>query len=85
MLAARALARTAARARPAVPARSVPRRSNITVPRFGTEKEMQAEAIAQLRARVRVQKQIQDSVGHSEAEEVRPPPGIGCLSLKTDA
>ena len=67
MLAARALARAAPRVRRAP---AVPRRTNMTVPKYGTPAEMEAEAIAQLRARVRVQQQIQNSTGHSETEEL---------------
>ena len=50
--------------------RQTQRRLNQTVPRLGSAAEMEAEAIAQLRARVRRQKEIMDATTHSEAEEV---------------
>ncbi|KAL9178749.1 hypothetical protein ACHAXT_003880 [Thalassiosira profunda] len=69
MFAARALSRSSG-----VLARQartpVQRRSNQTVPLMGTPAEMEAEAIAQLRARVRRQKEIMDATQHSEAEEI---------------
>ena len=40
------------------------------MPKFASESEMEAEAIAQLRARVRRQKEIKDAVHHTEAEEI---------------
>jgi cytochrome c oxidase subunit 6a len=67
MFAARALTRSPVARRGAA---SVQRRSNQTVPKFASEAEMEAEAIAQLRARVRRQKEIKDAVHHSEAEEI---------------
>lgn len=62
-------ARTAARALTRTTTQAVQRRSNQTVPRLGTQAEMEAEAIAQLRARVRRQKEIMDATGHSHEEE----------------
>jgi len=70
MIAVRALTRSSVTALRQVPTKSIQRRSNQTVPRFGTQAEMEAEAIAQLRARVRRQKEIKDAVHHSEEEEV---------------
>lgn len=70
MLAARALTRSTvsvARSGAAV----AQRRSNQTVPRLGSAAEMEAEAIAHLRARVRRQKEIMDATHISEAEEVQ--------------
>ena len=49
---------------------TVQRRSNQTVPKLGNQAEMEAEAIAQLRARVRRQKEIMDATQHSETEEI---------------
>ena len=46
------------------------RRSIQTVPRLAPLKEMKAEAIAQLHARVRRQKEIMDATGHSETKEL---------------
>mmetsp|Transcript_19575 Transcript_19575/g.28967 ORF Transcript_19575/g.28967 Transcript_19575/m.28967 type:complete len:144 (-) Transcript_19575:123-554(-) len=47
------------------------RRSAQTVPRLGTEKEMEAEALEQIRARIAYQKKvIAESGAHSHAEEV---------------
>jgi cytochrome c oxidase subunit 6a len=46
------------------------RRSNQVVPKLASPAEMQAEAIAQLRARVRRQKEIMSATHHSEAEEI---------------
>ncbi|KAL7466747.1 hypothetical protein ACHAXS_007030 [Conticribra weissflogii] len=69
MFAVRSLARTtlsAARTGAAV----TQRRSNQTIPKLGTPAEMEAEAIAHLRARVRRQKEIMDATHKSEAEEV---------------
>ena len=69
MFAARALTRStlsAARTGAAM----TQRRSNQTVPRLGTQAEMEAEAIAHLRARVRRQKEIKDATHVSEAEEL---------------
>ena len=66
MFAARTLSRTVARQG----TQAIQRRSNQTVPRLGSEAEMEAEAIAQLRARVRRQKEIMDATQHSHAEEV---------------
>lgn len=45
------------------------RRSVQTVPRLGTEAEMQAEAVAQLRARVAYQKEIMASNPHKSHDE----------------
>ena len=46
------------------------RRSVITVPRLGTEKEMEAEAVAQIRARIAYQKELMAANPHkSHAEE----------------
>ncbi|KAL3770923.1 hypothetical protein ACHAWU_003232 [Discostella pseudostelligera] len=45
-------------------------RSNQVVPKLASPAEMQAEAIAQLRARVRRQKEIMSATHHSEAEEI---------------
>ena len=71
MFAARALTRSGL---PGIIARrgalAVQRRSNQTVPRLGTQAEMEAEAVAQLRARVRRQKEIMDATQHSETEEI---------------
>lgn len=66
MFAARTLARTAARQG----TQAVQRRSNQTVPRLGSEAEMEAEAIAHLRARVRRQKEIMEATEHSAEEEL---------------
>ena len=68
MFAARALSRSSIVARRG--AMTVQRRSNQTVPKMGSPAEMEAEAIAQLRARVRRQKEIMDATHHSEAEEI---------------
>jgi len=68
MFAARALSRSSIVARRG--AMVSQRRSNQTVPRMGSAAEMEAEAIAQLRARVRRQKEIMDATQHSHAEEV---------------
>ena len=68
MFAARALSRSSIFARRG--AMVSQRRSNQTVPRMGSAAEMEAEAIAQLRARVRRQKEIMDATQHSHAEEV---------------
>ena len=62
-------ARTATRALTRQATVTTQRRSNLTVPRLGTQAEMEAEAVAQLRARVRRQKEIMESTGHSEQEE----------------
>lgn len=45
------------------------RRSAQTVPRMGTEEQMKAEALEQIRARIRYQKSLEQSKGHSQAEE----------------
>lgn len=66
MLAARTLTRSVVRQGAA----NIQRRSNQTVPRLGTQAEMEAEAIAQLRARVRRQKEIMDATTHSHEEEM---------------
>jgi cytochrome c oxidase subunit 6a len=66
MFAARTLSRTVARQG----TQAIQRRSNQTVPRLGSEAEMEAEAIAQLRARVRRQKEIMDATEHSVEEEL---------------
>lgn len=66
MFAARSLSRTVARQG----TQAIQRRSNQTVPRLGTEAEMEAEAIAHLRARVRRQKEIKDATEHSAEEEL---------------
>ncbi|KAL7551266.1 hypothetical protein ACHAWF_014460 [Thalassiosira exigua] len=68
MFAARALTRSGVLVRQGLA--TAQRRSNQTVPRLGTEAEMEAQAIAHLRARVRRQKEIMDATGHSQAEEV---------------
>ena len=49
---------------------AVPRRSAMTVPKLGTEAEMKAEAIAQLRARIEYQKELIKAKGHNHEEEV---------------
>eukprot|EP01083_Nonionella_stella_P101274 286892_1 len=67
MFAARALTRAPLVRRVAM---TTQRRSNQTVPKLGSPAEMEAEAIAHLRARVRRQKEIMDATQHSEAEEV---------------
>jgi cytochrome c oxidase subunit 6a len=48
----------------------VPSRSASTFPRLGTEAEMQAEAIQQIRARVQYQKELLKVHAHNPAEEV---------------
>lgn len=45
------------------------RRSVLTVPRLGTEAEMQAEAVAQIRARLAYQKEIMASRPHKSHSE----------------
>mmetsp|Transcript_33483 Transcript_33483/g.61508 ORF Transcript_33483/g.61508 Transcript_33483/m.61508 type:complete len:150 (+) Transcript_33483:61-510(+) len=72
MFAARAASRTTAMAarRTSAATTTTAKRSNQTVPRLAPLEEMKAEAIAQLRARVRRQKEIADATGHSEAEEL---------------
>lgn len=69
MFAARALSRTSTVARRGA-TNTIQRRSNQTVPKFGSPAEMEAEAIAQLRARVRRQKEIMNATQHNEAEEI---------------
>ena len=69
MFAARALSRTSTVVRRGA-TNTIQRRSNQTVPKFGSPAEMEAEAIAQLRARVRRQKEIMDATQHNEAEEI---------------
>ncbi len=49
---------------------AITRRSNQTIPKLASPAEMQAEAIAQLRARVRRQKEIMDATHHTESEEI---------------
>ncbi len=49
---------------------TITRRSNQTIPKLASPAEMQAEAIAQLRARVRRQKEIMESTHHTESEEI---------------
>eukprot|EP00571_Detonula_confervacea_P004334 CAMPEP_0172321020 /NCGR_PEP_ID=MMETSP1058-20130122/41984_1 /TAXON_ID=83371 /ORGANISM="Detonula confervacea, Strain CCMP 353" /LENGTH=127 /DNA_ID=CAMNT_0013036393 /DNA_START=563 /DNA_END=946 /DNA_ORIENTATION=- len=49
---------------------TIQRRSNQTVPKLASPAEMEAEAIAQLRARVQRQKQIMNATEHNEAEEI---------------
>jgi cytochrome c oxidase subunit 6a len=46
-------------------------RSAQTFPRLGTEAEMQAEAIQQIRARVQYQKELTKLHAHDPAEEVK--------------
>mmetsp|Transcript_12020 Transcript_12020/g.22341 ORF Transcript_12020/g.22341 Transcript_12020/m.22341 type:complete len:144 (+) Transcript_12020:674-1105(+) len=67
MFAARALTRSALPRRGAT---AIQRRSNQTVPKLGSPAEMEAEAIAQLRARVRRQKEIMNATEHSHSEEI---------------
>ena len=69
MFAARALTRSAPLVRRGA-TQTMQRRSNQTVPKLGTPAEMEAEAIAHLRARVRRQKEIMDATEHSMEEEV---------------
>jgi len=66
MFAARALPRTLTRQTFG----AVQRRSNQLVPKLGSPAEMEAEAIAQLRARVRRQKEIMDADTHCQTEEI---------------
>ncbi|KAL7570437.1 hypothetical protein ACA910_017268 [Epithemia clementina (nom. ined.)] len=63
-----AASRIAARGRASV--LTIPRRNAQTVPRLGTEAEMKAEAVAQIRARIEYQKQLKKVQGHSHTEEV---------------
>jgi len=70
MLAARALTRSSVLARQGTRTALQQRRSNQTVPKLGSPAEMEAEAIAQLRARVRRQKEIMDATEHTQAEEL---------------
>jgi len=46
------------------------RRTALTVPKIGTEAEMTAEAVQQLRARVNYQKELTKAKHHSHEEEV---------------
>lgn len=46
------------------------RRNTQTVPRLGSEQEMQADAIAQLQARIARQKEIVQATQHTEQEEL---------------
>mmetsp|Transcript_9159 Transcript_9159/g.18731 ORF Transcript_9159/g.18731 Transcript_9159/m.18731 type:complete len:146 (-) Transcript_9159:640-1077(-) len=68
MLAARTLATRSVAVRAA--ARVPQRRSAQTVPHLGTEKEMEKEALAQIKARIARQKQIESQTHKSEAEEL---------------
>mmetsp|Transcript_3305 Transcript_3305/g.6217 ORF Transcript_3305/g.6217 Transcript_3305/m.6217 type:complete len:145 (+) Transcript_3305:49-483(+) len=70
MFAARALTRSGLAATRRTAFQTAQRRSNQTVPKLGSVEEMEAEAIAQLRARVRRQKEIMDATQHSETEEI---------------
>jgi hypothetical protein len=45
-------------------------RSIVTIPKLGTPEEMQAQAIQQLRERVRYQKDLMAATQHSHEEEV---------------
>mmetsp|Transcript_11144 Transcript_11144/g.16860 ORF Transcript_11144/g.16860 Transcript_11144/m.16860 type:complete len:143 (-) Transcript_11144:276-704(-) len=67
MIAARSsIGRAAARAS----AQTTQRRSAQTVPRFASEEEMKKEAVAQLKARIAKQKEIEAGQHISHAEEV---------------
>ncbi|KAL7534783.1 hypothetical protein ACHAXR_010191 [Thalassiosira sp. AJA248-18] len=70
MFAARALTRSGTTVARRQGATAIQRRSNQTVPKLGSPAEMEAEAIAHLRARVRRQKEIMDATQHSETEEI---------------
>uniref|UniRef100_A0A7S2MJB1 Cytochrome c oxidase subunit n=1 Tax=Helicotheca tamesis TaxID=374047 RepID=A0A7S2MJB1_9STRA len=67
LVAARYAATRAVRARAATAGQ---RRSAQTVPRLGTEEEMKAEAVAQLRARIARQKEIEAKTHTPMAEEL---------------
>ena len=49
---------------------TVQRRNAQTVPKLGTEAEMQAESVAQIRARIEYQKELMKIKHHSHEEEV---------------
>eukprot|EP00521_Asterionellopsis_glacialis_P017046 CAMPEP_0195291332 /NCGR_PEP_ID=MMETSP0707-20130614/7704_1 /TAXON_ID=33640 /ORGANISM="Asterionellopsis glacialis, Strain CCMP134" /LENGTH=138 /DNA_ID=CAMNT_0040351637 /DNA_START=40 /DNA_END=456 /DNA_ORIENTATION=+ len=66
MIAARTVANGARRAAVV----TTQRRSAQTVPRFGTEEQMKAEALEQLKARIAAQKEISKQVHHDEAAEI---------------
>ena len=69
MFAARALTRSAPLVRRGA-TQTMQRRSNQTVPKVGTPAEMEAQAIAHLRARVRRQKEIMDATEHTMDQEI---------------